>query len=86
LESLLSAFAISSVFINLKPAVPSNSVAASFTLLLYALLKSPIIDLNSTPVTLELPSGNLNTVLVNKFSDASCFFIRPLIDASCIVS
>ena len=50
-ESLLIAFAISSVFIVLKPVTLSNSAAASFASLLYALLKSPTIDLNSTPVT-----------------------------------
>jgi len=61
----LIAFAISSVFISFTPDASSNSAAASFTLLLYALLKSPIIDLNSTPVTLELPSGKLNIFFSN---------------------
>ena len=37
-ESLLIAFAISSVFIVLKPVTLSNSAEASFALLLYALL------------------------------------------------
>ena len=80
-ESLAMAFAISSVLIVLIPVTLSNSFAASFTSALYVLLKSPIIDLNSIPVTFVLPSGNLNTFLVNRFSDTSCFFIIFLIES-----
>ena len=74
-DKIFNAFAILSVLIIFVPAAISNSFEALLAAILYSSPISPKIDLNSVPVILASPLGNLNTDLVNTVSASSCFFI-----------